>query len=847
MSRLPFCSVNCRFRSALWWGAIGMMVATLSARAQLPSAELHTVTPPVVKAGETTTLTLTGANLEDLEALHFSAPGLTASPVLLPESEFRIFPARDGTRFSLTVPADFPEGVVELRASGHFGITTSRPLTIVSANTTVQQDEGALHHSRETAPGLAPGTTAWGRTDSNQVDWWKLSAKKGQRLLIHCRSEAIDSRADATLVLVDGSSVELEKNRDHSGRDPFLDFTAPRDGDFWIGVSDFLYQGGTEYPYLLSVSEGPWIDALLPPAGEPGEVLEATLLGRNLDGGSPGEGLTLDGKPLETKSVRITVPENPDDPWFSEGRPMHALVPGFAYRDGESNSLKVGLTTAPVISVRNDSEIPPVTPPSEISAAFEAPGDRDQFRFRAQPETTYWVEVIGDRLGGRIDPYLVVEKVTRNDEGIESLANVRDDDDEGRTVGARFDAASRDGLVSFQADSETEYQVTVINQFDGGSPLDQYRLSIREATPDFELVGVTERAFHDGRQAYPATPFLRKGGTALLKVLVLRKDGFAGPISLQASGLPEGVTCPPVIARNGEDTVSLVFHASPEASPWAGSVQIHGKAQIGEKAVERSLRTGSLVWGTGDTAQDRVRSRLDLTLPLAVSATESAPVHFGLATEGPLEVTLGEKLEIPIKVHSRNGVKGNLSVAPFGLRGLTKPPAINVAENATEGKLTLDFRKQPNVFSPAEGTWNFVLRATGTTRFRHHPEAAERAAEEKKLTETLATRYTEEATEAKAASSKAKQQLDLATQKLAGASEEAKGQAEKAMKEAKAAWETAEASFQAAEAKRIEADKAKAAAAARAKATADKAKEKDLKFAAYSLPITVVVKPAPEE
>lgn len=815
-------------------------------RAQLPGAELLTIDPPVAKIGETLTLSLNGRNLEDLDSLLFSIPGITAEPVMLPASEYRKFPVQDGTKFTVTVPTGLAPGAVEVRAAGHFGISTSRPLLLLPADQTLLKDAGTPQHDLTTAPELPSGHLSWGRTDANQTDWWKLPVKKGQRFVIRCLAEAIDSRADATLVVVDGRGFELERVRDHLGRDPLIDFTAPSDGFYWIGVSDFLYRGGTEYPYVLSVSEGPWIEAVFPPAGQPGQVLEATLIGRNLEGGSPGEGLLLDGKPLETLPVRISIPAEGGSPRFNGRRPLHALLPGFDYRHAGSNPLPIGFAEGPVVAVTNDAAIATVTPPTEIAARFESPGDQDEFRFQATKDTHYWIEVIGDRLAGRIDPFLTVEKITRAEDGSEAFTKIKDGDDESDRGGARFDAGSRDTTLNFTADGDGEYRVQVVNQFASGGPLDTYRLSIREAAPDFSLLGISEREFHDARQAYPSALLLRKGGTALMRIVVRRKDGFDGPIRIEAADLPPGVSCPPVVAQPGEEVIHLVFHATPESKPWAGTLTVNGTTRIGDAEVTRPLRTGGLVWGSADYSKERLRSRLELTVPLAVSETETTPVHLGLATEGPLEVTLGEKLEIPIKILSRNGVKGNLAVSPFGLRGLTKPPTVNLAENADEGKLTLDFRNQPNVFSPAVGTWNFVLRGLGTTRYRLHPEAADRSAEEQALAEELAKKYTAEATATKTAAEQAKKALDQATQNLAGATEEAKPEAAKSVATAKAAHETAQAKADAAEKKRAEADKAKTDATARAKAAADKAKEKDVKFAAYSLPLTVVVKPAPE-
>ena len=70
---------------------------------------------------------------------------------------------------------------------------------------------------------------------------------------------------------------------------PLLDATLPADGDYFVRVSEFAYQqGGPDYFYRLTVAAGPWIDAVFPPAVNPGQPTKVTLHGRNLPGGNAG-------------------------------------------------------------------------------------------------------------------------------------------------------------------------------------------------------------------------------------------------------------------------------------------------------------------------------------------------------------------------------------------------------------------------------------------------------------------------------------------------------------------------------------------------------------------------------
>ena len=426
---------------------VSVLYLPAAALAQLPSAELYSLYPPVIRAGETTEITVTGLHLEDLTALHLSDPRLKAEPVT-------------GTKkFRVTAPADITDGLVEVRADGYFGRSTSRMLTVSAATQAVLADAGAVHHKRETAPELPLEAVAYGRTDASRVDYWKFTLTKGQRILIHCQAERIDSRADATLTLVDSKNDELESSRDVIGRDPMIDFTAPENGTYYAGVHDFLYNGGDEYPYLLTVSARPWIDAIFPPAGQEGQVIEATLLGRNLPGGSPGEGLDIDGKPVETLSARITVGPDTSGKNPLGVSPARAMIPTFEYRHEGSNPVRIGIATNPVISEVNGADLPPLTVPCEVAARFDVPGDSDSFRFSTKTGTASWIEVIGDRLSGRIDPYLVLEKISKDAKGVEAFAIVKEGDDIAAKAGPRFNSGSRDTTINLAAGEPADYRV----------------------------------------------------------------------------------------------------------------------------------------------------------------------------------------------------------------------------------------------------------------------------------------------------------------------------------------------------------------------------------------------------
>ncbi len=61
----------------------------------------------------------------------------------------------------------------------------------------------------------------------------------------------------------------------------------------------------------------------------------------------------------------------------------------------------------------------------------------------------------------------------------------------------------------------------------------------------------------------PDTTVLRADGNQYFDVFAFRMDGFTGPITLTAEGLPPGVTCPPQIIGTGMKQGVLVMRLPP--------------------------------------------------------------------------------------------------------------------------------------------------------------------------------------------------------------------------------------------------------------------------------------------
>jgi hypothetical protein len=801
--------------------AIALLAVAPSVRAQpnsLPVAQLTSIFPFGGKPSSTLEVTLGGADLDELTELHFSHPGITAKPKMGPS----MIPGRGeepvANQFVVTIVGDVPRGMYEARAVGRFGISNPR-FFLIDPREAVRETEP--NDDRSKAQEIKLESHVFGTAEAEKSDYFKFAAKAGQRLLIECWAHRADSRLDATLVLFDSAGKELIRNNDAYRRDPLIDFTAPADGEYTVQLYDFLYKGGAEYAYRLTLTAAPLIDFVFPPAGLAGSKGTYALYGRNLPGATVTETKGLDGRPLEKLEVQIELSADTRVqqrmPNYSLVEPQDAGMDAFAYQlkspQGESNAVPIFYATAPVVAEQEPNsaaaQSQKVSPPCEVVGQFNPRGDQDFVTFDAKKGETYFLEVYSERLGLSCDPYLLMQRVTKNEKGEESASDVAELDDpkllpQDQRMQSNFDMSNGDMAYKLVAPEDGTYRVLVrdLCYQSRGSPHYLYRLAIRRPTPDFRLVAVSEppRNPQNNNQANLYSPLLHRGGTQALRVYVLRQDDFEGEINVAVEGLPPGVTCPPITIGPMINLGVLVLAAADDAPAWSGPIRIVGKASVNGTEVVREARGGSLVWGSNDRNQQPIRARMTEGIAIAVSDKETAAAKIELGGGGVLETSLAGKLSIPVKVTRRGDFKGNLKLNDEAMPREIRINDVDVGGGAGEATVTLDVRN-----NATPGTYTFVMQATTQLpNYRRNPQAAEEAEKAAKELEKIATEAAsaaKQAADAKAAAEKAASDTAAAAKQAA----DAMGSAAKTLEEAEAQKKAADEAFaqakQAAEAK----------------------------------------------
>lgn len=212
-------------------------VPVLAQQVTLPLPRLLTVFPMGGQAGTNVDVTLTGENLEDVTALSFSSPKITAKPV--PDAV---------NKFTVSIAADAPTGVYDARVMSRLGVSSARAFSIGKL---AELTRTKPNNSLETALALPTNTICNATMTKRAVDFYSFTGAKGKRITVECAADGIDSRLTPVLIIADSQGRDLVVNRT-SG---FLDFTPASDGKYLIKVSDLTYQGGERHFYRLALQE----------------------------------------------------------------------------------------------------------------------------------------------------------------------------------------------------------------------------------------------------------------------------------------------------------------------------------------------------------------------------------------------------------------------------------------------------------------------------------------------------------------------------------------------------------------------------------------------------------------
>ena len=665
---------------------LAILLTATVVTADLPSPQLDRLVPLGAAAGSSVEVEVIGPDLEATEAqpprLIFDHPGITAKHT-------------KDRKFTVTVSADVPAGTYDARVVSQHGVSSPRLFAVSRGLTELMEVEPNDEYA--TAQELPLNAVVNGSSDGNKEDRFRLRLSAGQRIMIVCEAQKLDSPLDATLTLLDNNGKQLAVSSDVAGRDPRIAFRAPAAGDYQILIADLTYRGGL--PYRLRVTDRPWVENLFPRAVQAGVPTSLTLLGLNLGNDAKASEFRTGEIPLETTTATVIAPADLFTRRayeFSEHPTDHSVLPtaatctltGMQFRPNigteTANPIPLLVTDLPVTREVEPNDDPmkpqPLTMPAIVAGQFDRERDADWYEFTTTEAGTYSFDVYCERIAGRADPYLVIMDEKNN--------RIAEHDDYGHRVNA-FDGHLRDPTGTANLLAKSRYRVLVQDRYRRGGPSYSYVMSIRRPRPDFYAAAI--HAQNPG----PGGTTLRRGGAVYVDLIVHQVDGFRGPITVTAEGLPKGVHAMPTTTSDTRATFTL--WCDPDAPEWVGPIRLlaRSRTESGEELV-REVRPYTRVWTqAGENSSRPTRSLMIAVLPNAAPFAVRPSVQ-------EMTIVAGQSKEVTFQCQRPNPeFTGPVTVIPLSFPGGIKLAQFTIPAGKTEAKAKLEIpaNMRPGVYT----------------------------------------------------------------------------------------------------------------------------------------------------
>ncbi|MEA3209628.1 MAG: hypothetical protein QOE70_2685 [Chthoniobacter sp.] len=276
-----------------------------------PKPEITRLEPAGVQSGATIKVKVTGKNLGALTEAKFNRAGLAATIAPL---------GKDGTSAELIITADakLPRSQVELSLANAAGLSETKKL-LVDYLPQLVAPKSAQPTLLDRMPVNVWGTLA----ETGQQDNYRFAAKQGQTIVFDLAARRVDSKAlTPRLEIFDASGKLLAANNGlDSGSDPFIGFTAPRDGDYTVRVREITLEGSPDHLYRLTVGQLPYVTGWWPLSVPANQESRIHLVGHNLTtelvtvkAGADGEVvLPLDAEDYRSRvNMRVAVSALPE-------------------------------------------------------------------------------------------------------------------------------------------------------------------------------------------------------------------------------------------------------------------------------------------------------------------------------------------------------------------------------------------------------------------------------------------------------------------------------------------------------------------------------------------------------
>ncbi|MBR2326412.1 MAG: hypothetical protein IKA49_03520 [Alistipes sp.] len=506
----------------------------------------------------------------------------------------------DRIKIRITIAADVPCGLYDLRLQGPKGVSNMLPFDVASYPNVLEGKQSFQRKPNvvESLPAVLCGYVAPGG-----VDYFRFSGRKGEtivasvkgRQLVPYIADAVPGWFQPVLKIMDARGREIAYSDDyHHNVDPVIITTLPKDGNYTLMIHDAIYRGREDFNYRIHLGVIPFVTGRYPAYGIVGKRVKQMLEGVNLgtDKGS--------AKVKKAGYNNLT----------------------FTNKTGTSNAVSFYALPKGSKLISSPKERVALTTDVAVADSLTAESRVKRYKISAKRGEPVIVELIGRRNGSRIDAVMRL----RNESG-RVIAEADDTED------------PIQGLMTFHADPVLKYTpkwneelLLEVEDLHRGYGKDyHYLLRCHRQMPSFN-------AF-----VSPANITIPSGGTA--SFLVNTTGRVRRPAHLIVEGLPKGFTTSSLKLRGGRRWhVSITAPKGAEVRRFPIAVKLDYRGAKGEREQVDVLPVDNMMQAFYYTHHIPAA---ELSLDVAEPSPYRMSVDFDVNKD--VVYTLDDK-EIPIKI-----------------------------------------------------------------------------------------------------------------------------------------------------------------------------------------------------
>jgi len=599
---------------------IHLSVALLAIQAaDCASPTLNSVLPKGGQRGTEVELTFNGDRLSDVEEIILYRDGITAKTL-------EVVDAKKVTA-TISIAPDCPLGEHQLRLRARSGISHIRTFWVGQFPTLAETEP---NNDFEAPQAIVPDHTVAGVLENEDVDYFSIEAKKGERLTVEIEGMRLGNAFfDPYVAILNQERFELVTSDDTSLllQDSVASIIVPEDGTYIIQARESSYTGNGNCHYRMHVGHFPRPTIPFPAGGQTGQELEIKLLG--------------DESGEINQRVKLPDSATAEFPIYAEEAGLLSPSPNLLRVSPYPNVFEVEPNA-------NQGQATPTKLPLPLAfnGVISEPGDEDWYAFDAKKGQKFTFRVHARSIRSPLDP----------------IFNLWGHDK--KYVGGNDDADNRaDSKYDFTAAEDGTYTIRIRDHLKNGGSEYVYRVEAETAPPALALniPPFARNDFQSRQMIYVAR------GNRFATVINATRSNCTGDLTISAGNLPVGVTLSAETMPGNINSFPIVFEAAADA-PIAGTL-----ADLNVALADPKFQVAGSFFHKLDLVVGRPNNTVyyqSEVQKLAVAVVEEIP--FSIEIEKPsVPLVQNGTLSLKVKATRKEGFD-----APITVRMLWNPPGI---------------------------------------------------------------------------------------------------------------------------------------------------------------------------